>query len=79
MSCCGNARARVTSSTVPASSTRLATVLFEYVGQTRLSVLGPATRTTYRFDRPGARVLVDGRDRLSLASMPVLRAVGSSA
>lgn len=49
--------------------------MFEYVGRAALTVVGPATRTSYRFDRPGARVLVDVRDRTSLASIPVLRQV----
>jgi hypothetical protein len=56
-----------------AASVQPSTVLFEYVGQTGLTIIGPATRTSYRFDRPGARVLVDGRDRASLAGVPLLR------
>jgi hypothetical protein len=54
---------------------RPVTIVFEYVGRTRMSVIGPATRTCYRFDRPGARVLVDGRDRASLLTIPLLRQV----
>jgi hypothetical protein len=30
---------------------------------------------SYRFDRPGARVLVDGQDRASLSTIPLLRQV----
>jgi hypothetical protein len=60
---------------VQADSARHTTVLFEYVGYTSLLITGPATRKSYRFDQPGARVLVDGRDRLSLSTVPVLRVV----
>ncbi len=79
MSCCGNARAQLAARVGQASSTRISTVQFEYIGRTWLSVLGPVTRTTYRFGRPGARLLVDGRDQLALASVPVLRRVGALA
>ena len=51
------------------------TVEFEYVGRTGLSVVGPTSRTSYRFDRPGARATVDSRDGASLARVPVLRRV----
>ncbi len=53
--------------------TRQFTVCFEYVGQTGLTAVGGATRRSYRFDRPGARVIVDPRDRPSLAGVPNLR------
>lgn len=76
MSCCGNARGHLTAKSVVAKSTPALAVVFEYVGRTRLVIIGPATRTSYRFDRPGARSLVDGRDRASLAAVPVLRQVG---
>lgn len=73
MSCCGKKRGSTTPA--QASPASRATVVFEYVGRAALTVVGPATRTSYRFDRPGARVLVDVRDRTSLASIPVLRQV----
>jgi len=74
MSCCGKGRSRF-SATSNQTAARATTVVFEYVGKTRVSVIGPATRTSYRFDRPGARVLVDGRDRASLSTIPLLRQV----
>jgi hypothetical protein len=52
-----------------------ATVMFEYTGRTALNIVGPGSRTAYRFDRPGARALVDSRDRAYLAQVPVLRQV----
>ena len=76
MSCCGKgvSKLKATSTQLTARPTA---VIFEYVGRTRVSVIGPATRMSYRFDRPGARVLVDGRDRASLATIPLLRQVTS--
>jgi len=50
--------------------------LFEYVGNTGLTVVGPATGARYRFERPGARLNVDVRDHVGLARVPVLRLVG---
>jgi hypothetical protein len=73
MSCCGKGRSRAV---IPQSgAVRLTAFLFEYVGRTSLTVIGPATRTSYRFVRSGARVMVDGRDRALLATIPVLRQV----
>jgi len=46
--------------------------VFEYVGVTPLTVVSPITGKTYRFDRPGARVEVDARDRSWVAFVPNL-------
>jgi hypothetical protein len=50
-------------------------VCFEYVGPTGLTAIGGVSGRRYRFDRPGARVIVDPRDRPSLAAVPNLRQV----
>ncbi len=83
MGCCGKRRAAfpgMTSASAPAVN-RLssqprpaggARVVFEYVGRTALTAVGRTTGLRYRFERPGARVAVDPRDRASLASVPVL-------
>jgi hypothetical protein len=60
------------SSAMPARQSR---VFFQYVGRTRLTVIGPVTGRAYRFDRPGASLDVDFRDRRSLAVVPNLRQV----
>ena len=52
------------------------TVVFEYFGNSHLTIVGSATNISYHFNQPGARVLVDGRDRLPLSAVPVLRVVG---
>ena len=90
MSCCGKARAAmgapaifaggtVTSAQAFASAAapgvRQSRVFFEYVGRTGLTVIGPASGRRYRFERPGARLEVDLKDRRSLAQVPHLRQV----
>jgi hypothetical protein len=43
------------------------------VGTTGLTVQGPVTGAQYRFGNPGAQVLVDFRDALSVSAVPQLR------
>jgi hypothetical protein len=74
MSCCGSARNRSTN--FPAQGRMGALLLFEYTGKTALSIVGPGSRTAYRFACTGARVLVDPRDLAYLVRVPVLRQVG---
>jgi hypothetical protein len=73
MSCCGRMRTRTLNAI--AAPRQTAAVLFQYTGRTGLTIVGPATRTSYRFDRPGARAIVDARDRAPLAAVPMLRQV----
>ena len=49
--------------------------VLEYVGTSRLLVIGPATGRRYFFPQPGARLTVDVRDRTSLLTVPSLRAI----
>jgi hypothetical protein len=51
-------------------------VSFVYAGNTSMSVTGPVSGIRYRFDKPGARVEVDARDRVLLASIRQLQQVG---
>lgn len=83
--CCGKSRANFRPATFaspavgPASvepGGRFKGMAFEYTGRTGLTVTGPVTGRTYRFDRPGAVVEVDPRDRPSIAAIPVLRLSG---
>jgi hypothetical protein len=48
---------------------------FEYVGRTAITVVGAATGRRYQFAAPGAVVVVDPRDRRSVAQVPGLRQV----
>jgi len=52
---------------------RYSLVEFEYLGERTLVVMGQGTRQQYRFVGHGARVLADGRDRVSLSMVPGLR------
>jgi hypothetical protein len=38
-----------------------------------MTVTGSVSRTTYRFDSPGATLQIDPRDLASMASLPDLR------
>jgi hypothetical protein len=48
-------------------------VTFQYAGITGMTVMGPVSGRQYRFSHPGARVEVDPRDRVLLASLRQLR------
>jgi len=48
-------------------------VEFEYLGDRTLVVMGQGSRQQYRFVGRGARVLADGRDRVSLSMVTGLR------
>ncbi len=64
-------------SAVPArAALALPKPVFEYVGATALTIVSPITRNIYRFERPGARVEVDIRDRSWVAFVPQLALVG---
>ena len=54
-------------------------VRFQYVGRTGLTVIGAVSGKHYRFDRPGAQVVVDPRDRASLLVVPNLWEINDSA
>jgi hypothetical protein len=53
----------------------MGTVYFEYVGVTAITAVGAATGRQYRFSAPGVPVVVDARDRWSLAKVPNLREI----
>ena len=48
-------------------------VVFEYIGKTALTAIGPVSGRHYRFGRPGAILEVDPLDSASLAAVPNLR------
>jgi hypothetical protein len=50
--------------------------LFEYVGSTGMTVIGPMTGRRYRFDRPGATIAVDRRDAPGVGAVPNVRQAG---
>ena len=78
--CCGKNKSRLPSAPFEATPHRARTAngltsTFEYIGRTGLTVAGPMSGTRYRFDRPGARLEVDLRDREWLMRVPVLRMI----
>jgi hypothetical protein len=86
MSCCGQMRAQQRKTSSPfvhelaaprtsASRFPMGTAYFEYIGPTAITVIGNATGRQYRFAIPGVPVVVDARDRWSLARVPLLREV----
>ena len=74
MSCCGKSRVQLRA-IPPVAVQPVGTVAFEYTGRSRLTVIGPATRTRYDFVGHGARVQVDRRDSNSIEAVPALRRV----
>lgn len=82
MACCGDRRRQIAQTPTapknephPASPRPRFSVVFEYTGRTALTAVGPVSGRPYRFERPGARLGVDPRDRPGLASVPKLRQV----
>jgi hypothetical protein len=88
MACCGEKRAELVSTpkishAVPQRGEAVSDhqpeqdtlTYFQYVGKTRLTVIGRETRRLYRFDRPGAVAWVDKRDQRSMEKVPSLRLV----
>jgi hypothetical protein len=87
--CCGNSRSQYRGTTTNPPPPRVAPFIagsqaaapgrpgatFEYFGQTGLTVKGAVTGRVYRFGHPKARLVVDPRDRPSMAAIPVLRQV----
>jgi hypothetical protein len=45
----------------------------QYIGKTAMTVFGPVSGKTYRFNYPGERVELDRRDLTGLASVPKLK------
>jgi hypothetical protein len=85
MPCCGQKREQIRtlravpsrpssgSVTPPGPGHQPRVLVFEYVGKTALTAVGPVSGGHYRFNRPGALVEVDPRDGPALAAIPNLR------
>lgn len=70
MSCCGKGRQQVN-----LEESKETSVKFRYVGLTPLTVRGPATEKLYVFDKPGAIVNVDARDRSMFVAMRTMQQI----
>jgi len=77
MSCCGQGKSRSVNTGVRQEALRVPvqTVQFEYTGRTGMTISGPVSGASYRFENPGSRVTVDYRDRASFTRVPVLKQV----
>jgi hypothetical protein len=85
MSCCGKLRGQISGATVAEQQPQRApevrgvgrqfVIQFEYTGASGMTMVGPVSGRRYRFERPGARVAIDPRDRPGLARVPRLRQV----
>jgi hypothetical protein len=67
--------ASIASAPAPATRAVATAPKFVYSGNTGLTVVSPITGRRYRFDRSGARLEVDPRDRSWLNFVPNLQAV----
>ena len=76
MPCCGDKRSqeRQVSPSRPEDNPP---VYFQYTGRTGMTVIGRESRQRYRFDKTGAVVGVDARDKAALLAVPNLRMVKS--
>jgi hypothetical protein len=86
MSCCGQKRAqqramlsafvhKLAAPRTSAGRFPMGRAYFEYIGKTAITVVGSVTNRQYRFATPCVPVVVDARDRWSLARVPLLREV----
>jgi len=57
------------------SPTKQAPVAFEYTGRASLILTGPFSWKKYYFDAPGAQVLIDAEDVISMNMVPYLKRV----
>ena len=82
MPCCGGQRAfpvlhaqPSTSSALPPRGQQPTVAVFRYDGEGSLTVIGPQTGRKYWFERGGAELAVDLRDRAAVAAVPKLRQI----
>lgn len=79
MSCCGNKREALVQQLSSAKTTTAPVVkmwddvLFEYTGETGLTVKGSVSRNLYRFAQKGDTQLVDYRDVSGMMAVPAVR------
>lgn len=78
MTCCGQRRAQASTGGQAAEARRqprpmARAVLYEYTGNTGMTVTGSVSGSTYRFAQPGATLQIDARDAASMAGLPNLR------
>jgi hypothetical protein len=60
---------------LPAYGAPPSAAIFRYEGQESLTVIGPVTGRKYWFERNGAELAVDLRDRIAVTRVPNVRQV----
>ena len=77
MACCGRARSNavntggdLVSARANGTASPSTSFVFEYVGETGMTIVGAGTGRTYRFPEPGSRQQVDQRDVRSFSAVP---------
>lgn len=86
MSCCGSKReslkqsfaSQVQEQTEQHSAKMWNDVLFEYLGNSSLTVKGSVTGNRYNFSKTGEQQLVDYRDASGMRAEPLLKKVNAS-
>ncbi len=74
----GGGRTRPLAETVrpavpPIARSSTAILQYQYLGRTAMTVVSPATGRQYRFDKPGAVLQVDARDRQWMERVPNIK------
>jgi hypothetical protein len=89
MACCGQRRRQMTSPPMPVRQANIPAkpggfaqspaqhqaTIFQYIGKSALTAVGPMSGRQYRFSYPGAIIQVDPRDRAALSAVPNLREI----
>lgn len=81
MSCCGNRYSGQHARSIASGAPSYAPVgassdpVFEYVGASSLTITGPLSGRTYRFEGRGSRLPVNRHDAPSLLYIPNLRSI----
>jgi hypothetical protein len=81
MSCCGGNRTREfaigasapSTTGYPMPPTPASVAVFRYEGHGSLTVIGPTTGRKYWFEKNGAELAIDIRDRAAVAQVPRVR------
>jgi hypothetical protein len=58
----------------PIARSSTAALTYQYLGRTAMTAVSPATGRQYRFDRPGAVLQIDARDRQWIERLPNVKA-----
>ncbi len=66
---------KMSAGVMPSTLQNHVTVLFQYTGNTALTVTGKITRKTYRFNFSGDKQSIDYNDAVAMMAIPVLKKI----